>query len=98
MRIGGRRAIAGDDEFLGVVTLSLDEILRAAGAIWRIFALRYDPLEIQAAGVLENHRAIFDKMPGVADAAAFARGLEQPLQLSLARHQGLIGQIAAVEM
>src|ERR1700685_2492134 len=98
MRIGGRRAIAGDDEFLGVVTLALDEILRAAGAIWRIFALRYDPLEIQAAGVLEDHRAVFDKMLGVADAAAFARLLEQPLQRCFARQQRLAGQIAAVEI
>src|SRR5579862_2388672 len=98
MRIGGRRAIAGDDELLGVMTLALDEILRPARAIRRIFALRYDAFEIQAAGVLEDHRAVFRKMFGVADAAVFAGGLEQPLQLSLARRQRLAGQVTAVEM
>src|SRR5580693_10352533 len=46
MRIGRRRAIAGDDEFLGVVAFGLDEVLGPAGAIRRIFALRYDAFEI----------------------------------------------------
>ena len=48
--------------------------------------------------MLEDHRAVFDKMLGVADAAGFAPALEEPLQRRLARHQGLAGQIAAVEI
>ena len=69
---GGRWRKAGDDEFLAAVAFGLDEIVRSAGAVGRVAALRHDAFEPHVAGMPVNERSVLVEMIRVADHAAFA--------------------------